>query len=84
MVFSCRRFYFFDATKEEIIEFYIDEAKKRAAEEVERELRELKSNKYQKMTFGEALEQRTWNKSIKELELDKNYIEWLEKQRLIK
>jgi hypothetical protein len=74
----------YDMSEEEVIFEY----KKKFGEEGERRAREiiLKLKNGEKpygeltLTFEEAMEQRTWNKSEKELNSDVEYCKWIEKQ----
>jgi hypothetical protein len=71
----------YDMTEEEVISEY----KKKFGEEGERTaleaILELKNGSpYDKFTFQQAMEQRTWNKSEEELNSDEEYCKWIEEQ----
>lgn len=75
---------FYNANERELLEYYKQEYGNRGAEHLKQIIKSLKLGEkpYGKytMTFEEAMDQRTWNKSEEQLNEDKEYCEWIQKQ----
>ncbi|GAB6989509.1 hypothetical protein [Paenibacillus pini] len=70
----------YQATKEEIIDFYVEEAKREIRARVNEEIEKVEnSTTLQNFNFKQAMDQRTWNKSSEDLN-DETFNKWLNKQ----
>lgn len=72
----------YGATKNEILNFYQNEYGRSGKEFAEKNILEIESGNH-RMTFAEAMEERTWNKSKEALNSDKAYSQWIKQQEIL-